>query len=207
MTLRGDLVADHRQLQRSRVKYDDRFQGTDVDSSIRSMATDLVTHIGFQQLAAFRCASALHRRGITPLAMLASRLIRHLYGAEMHYAATIAPGILIVHGNGLVVSREARVDAGCVLSQHVTLGISSGADRTSGAPHLHHDVHVAPGAVLVGPITVGARSKIAANSVVMDSVPAGVVVAPAAHQVTERAAQPTTAPTTPQTTRTSEEAS
>ena len=183
------VLADHRQLQASRAKYDDRYRSDESDSGLAAIISDLATHIGFQQLTVFRLAAALHRCRLTPVAMVVSRIIRHVYGAEMHYAADVAPGILLVHGNGLVVSREAKIDAGCVLSQHVTLGISSGPNRTAGgAPHLHHDVHVAPGAVLLGPISIGARSKIAANAVVMESVPEGFVVEPAPVVVTKRAA-------------------
>lgn len=181
------VVADHRQLQASRAKYDARYQSGVSTSDPVSIFKDFVTHIGFQQLTVFRMAAAFHRRGLTPLAMLLTRLIRHLYGAEMHYGADLAPGVLLVHGNGLVISREARVERGCVLSQHVTLGLSSGPNRTAGgAPHLLRDVHVAPGAVLLGPISVGPNSKIAANAVVMDSVPEGFVVTAAPTVATAR---------------------
>ena len=36
---------------------------------------------------------------------LVSRLIRHAYGAEIHWKAGLEPGISIVHGTGVVVGR------------------------------------------------------------------------------------------------------
>lgn len=148
---------------------------------------DLVTHVGFQQLAVFRIAQAMYRCRLTPLAMVVSRLIRHLYGAEMHWAADVQPGVVLVHGTGLVISREASVGGGAVLSQHVTLGISR--DRSTGrtgAPTLQPNVHVAPGAVLLGPIVVGEGTKVGANAVLDTSVPPFSLVQPAAAVVTER---------------------
>ncbi len=73
---------------------------------------------------------------------------------------------------GLCINHGVRVEPGAILFQNVTLG--EGIDpetRRVGAPHLEADVHVGPGATLVGPITVGSRSKIMAGCVVMRSVP------------------------------------
>ena len=149
------------------------------------LLADLITNIGFQQLAIFRCASALHRRGFTPAAMVLIRLLRHLYAAELNWATDIAPGIALVHGNGLVISREARIDPGWVLSQNVTIGVSRGPLVVS-EPLLEADVHIGPGAVLIGPIVVGPRSKIAANCVVMTDLAPGTVVTPSPPVVRQR---------------------
>lgn len=169
-SLLAAVRADHAALLASQERYGD---GHDSGSSILRA---LVTNIGFQQLAVFRCASWCVERRLTPIAMVASRWIRHTYGAEMHWNAEIEPGVVIVHGNGLVVSRSASVGSGCILSQNVTLGVSRGADGSAGAPRLDSNVHVAPGAVLVGPITVGTGSKIGPNVSVADDVPANSVV-------------------------------
>lgn len=185
------VVADHAALQAGRERYDDRFASSGLGSAPRRIVRDLVTNVGFQQLAVFRLAQRLHRRGLTPIAMVVSRLVRHVYGAEMHWEARIAPGIVVVHGNGLVVSRSATVGPGCSLSQHVTLGISRGADgRGDGAPVLVRDVHVGPGAVLVGPIEVGAGAKIAPNAVVLHDVPSNTVVMSPPSEVRMRSPRP-----------------
>src|SRR5690606_15886780 len=107
--------------------------------------------------------------------------------AEIHWDADIAPGISIVHGNGLVISKAAKVGPGCILFHQVTLG--EGIDpetRAVGAPHLVADVHVGPGAKLLGPITVGAGSKIMAGVVLTRSVPPGSLVQAPVPLVTQR---------------------
>jgi serine O-acetyltransferase len=112
-------------------------------------------------------------------AKLGSRMIRHVYAAELHWDAELAPGVMIVHGNGLVISHAAKVGTGCVLFQHVTLGESMHPEtREVGAPVLEPDVHVGVGAVLLGPITIGRGTKIGPQCVLTRSVPAGCVVEP-----------------------------
>ena len=58
------------------------------------------------------------------------------------------------------------VGEGCILFHNVTLG--EGVDpetRETGAPTLGRDVHVGPGATLLGPIHVGDGTKIMAGAV------------------------------------------
>ena len=67
--------------------------------------------------------------------------------------------------------------AGAILSQQVTLGESRDPESgVTGAPTLEENVHVGPGARLLGPITVGAGSKVMPNAVLMQSVPPGSLV-------------------------------
>lgn len=182
-SLIDSLRADHAALQASQERYGDGHGTTD------SLLRALITNIGLQQLAVFRCAAWCSAHHLSPFAMVLSRLIRHLYGAEMHWHADIEPGVVLVHGNGLVVSRSASVAAGCTLSQHVTLGISRGADGSAGAPRLEPNVHVAPGAILVGPIVVGSGSKIGPNAFVSDDVEPNSLVTPAPASVTQRSSR------------------
>jgi serine O-acetyltransferase len=94
-----------------------------------------------------------------------------MYGSDIHWEAELEPGIVVVHGMGLAVSRAARVAHGAILFQNVTLGMGVDPEtRAVGAPVLEHDVHVGAGSTLVGPITVGARSKVTSNCFVRASV-------------------------------------
>lgn len=145
--------------------YDDKYGGHAEAPYLR---------VGVQMLAAVRAMEFFSDIGLTLGARVTSRLVRHLYGADIHWHARFAPGVAIVHGMGLAISKKARVGRGCILFQNVTLGESHG-----GAPELERDVHVGPGATLLGPIVVGAGSKVMASAVVREDVPPGsVVVAP-----------------------------
>ncbi len=166
------LRADHDALMAGDARYGNR-----ATASRPSLLGDLFRRIGFQMMFAYRVMRLFRALRLTPLAMIVSRFMRHLYAADVHWDATLAPGVSIVHGTALVISREARVGRGSILFQSVTLGVSiDPATREVGGPTLEEDVHVGPGAVILGPVTIGRGSKIMANAVVMTSVPPYTIV-------------------------------
>jgi serine O-acetyltransferase len=141
------------------------------------LAKDVVQRVGFQMMVAYRLMRVFTEAGVPLAAKVVGRMIRLFYGADLHYNARFDEGVVIVHGMGIAVSRAARVGSGVILSQNVTLG--DGIDpktRTRGAPTIEEGVHIGPGATLIGPITIGARSKIMPGAVVRESVPAGSLV-------------------------------
>lgn len=163
--------ADHEMLLRSDAKYDTRGRRP------ASLAHELVERIGFQLLTAYRLMRLLHESGAPLGAKVMGRMIRLVYGADIHWNAELAPGVGLNHGMGLAIGHAARIGRGVILSHNVSIG--DGIDpvtRVAGQPTLEEDVHVGPGAVILGPYTIGARSKIMPNAVVMQSVPADSVV-------------------------------
>jgi len=150
---------------------DDRY-APGANRSETSLIGTFVRRIGFQMMVGYRVMRLCREGGFGLGARLASRWMRHLYAADIHWDADLAPGVIIVHGTGLVISHAARVGTGCILFQHVTLGVNiDPATRETGAPVLEANVHVGPGAVLLGPILVGAGTKITANALLTRSVP------------------------------------
>jgi serine acetyltransferase/GT2 family glycosyltransferase len=179
--LTAEIAADHATMTRYQSKYDERALAP------AGIGNDLVNKIGFQIMAAYRLMRAFHRSVQALAAKATSRAIRHLYGADIHWEAELAPGVMVVHGMGMAISRAARVGPECILFQNVTLGIGTDpVSRRSGAPVVEANVHLGPGATLVGPITVGAGSKIMAGVVLSQSVPAGSLVEAPAAQVGPR---------------------
>lgn len=176
--------ADYGSVQRNRGKYHDE------QVPLSRLPLDAVRKVGFQMLLATRVMRLLRDAGIPMAPQVVSRLIRHLYGAEIHWDTEIADGISMVHGNGVVLSHAATVGPGCILFHNVTLG--EGLDpetKEAGAPTLEHDVHVGPGATLIGPIRVGAGTKIMAGAVLTHSVPPNSIVKPADSEVFSRSSR------------------
>jgi len=142
-----------------------------------SLPKELVQKIGLQISSAVRLMRFFRDSGFVLGAKMTSRMIRHLYGSDIHWDADFAPGVMFVHGMGLAISGEAKVGPGCILFQNVTLGMGNHPDtKQHGAPVLEARVHVAPGATLLGPIRIGAGSKIMPGCVVIRDVPPGSVV-------------------------------
>jgi serine acetyltransferase len=162
---RAAIAADHEELLRQRARYGH-------EQAPRHLVGDAAATIGFQVMVGYRVMRALHAAGATAAAMVVSRGMRHLYGSDIHYEADLAPGVVIVHGFGLAIAKGVRVSARCTLFQNVTLGVGlSPTSRMPGVPTLESDVHVGVGATVIGPLVIGARSKISPGCVVRDSVP------------------------------------
>ncbi len=167
--------------------YDQKYAAESRDQP-SGLARDLVSRIGFQMLAACRAMRFCADAEIPLAPRLASRLIRHVYASDIHWEAELEPGIVVVHGMGLAVSRAARVHRGVILFQNVTLGMGTDpVSRSVGAPVIEHGAHVGAGSTLIGPITVGARSKITANCLLRTSVPRDSLVEAPAPTVSVRA--------------------
>lgn len=181
----ASVRADHEMLQRSDAKYDTRGR------QASSLAHDLVERIGFQMMVAYRFMKLLKEAGSPLGAKMAARMIRLIYGADIHWSSHIEDGVAINHGMGLAIGHSARIAKGVILSHNV--GIGDGIDpktRAVGQPTIEEGVHIGPGAILLGPITVGARSKIMPNTVVLQSIPPDSVVESPPPNIRPRAPRP-----------------
>jgi serine O-acetyltransferase len=92
-----------------------------------------------------------------------------LTGIEIHPGARIGQRLFIDHGMGVVIGETATIGDDVTIYHGVTLG---GLSMKAGKRHpdVQDGVIIGAGAQVLGPITVGAGSRIGANSVVVASV-------------------------------------
>jgi serine O-acetyltransferase len=135
----------------------------------------LLTYGGVQALLLHRVSHALHRAGVPLLPRLLSYVTTSVTGVEIHPAAEIGRGLFIDHGAGVVIGETAEIGDDVTIYQGVTLG-GTGFARGKRHPTVGDEVMIGAGAALLGPITIGSRSKIGANSVVIHDVPANSTV-------------------------------
>jgi serine O-acetyltransferase len=152
------------------------------DPAARSRLEVLLTYPGVHILFFHRVAHWLYRRERRLLARMVSQLGRWLTGIEIHPGATVGRRLFIDHGMGVVVGETAEIGDDVTLYHGVTLGgvspsVNSAAqvDRKR-HPTIANGAIVGSGAQVLGPITVGAGARVGANAVVVQDVPAGVVV-------------------------------
>jgi serine O-acetyltransferase len=130
----------------------------------------LLTYRGVQALLAHRVSHALYAAGVPLLPRWLSYATTAMTGVEIHPAARIGRGLFIDHGVGVVIGETAELGDDVTIYQGVTLG-GTGFARGKRHPTLGDQVMVGAGAALLGPIVIGERSKIGANSVVIHDVP------------------------------------
>ncbi len=132
---------------------------------------EILTYSGLHAVAMYRVAHWFFIRDFKFIARLISQTARFLTGIEIHPGAMIGKGLLIDHGSGVVIGETAEIGDNCLLYQGCTLG-GTGKDHGKRHPTLGNNVMVGCGAKVLGPFKVGDNSKIAANAVVLEPVPA-----------------------------------
>jgi serine O-acetyltransferase len=135
----------------------------------------LLTYGGVQALLAHRISHALHEAGLPIAPRFLANVTKVVTGVEIHPAAKIGRSLFIDHGAGVVIGETAQLGDDVTLYQGVTLG-GTGFGRGKRHPTLGSEVVVGSGAKLLGPIEVGDRVKIGANSVVIHDVPPNATV-------------------------------
>ena len=140
------------------------------DPAARFTFEIVLTYPGVHAIIWQRLAHALWVRGRRFPARFLSWLGRFLTNVDIHPGATIGRRFFIDHGAGVVVGETAEIGDDVTLYHGVTLG---GVSWRPGKRHptLENGVLVGAGAKILGPITVGARARVGANSVVIEDVP------------------------------------
>jgi len=135
----------------------------------------LLFETGYQAVVLHRLAHWFKRRGVPVLGPAIARFNQFLTGVDIGPAAQIGPGLMIVHGQGIVVGGWARIGRNAILLHQVTIGSPDPSHREA-MPAIGDDVFIGAGAKLIGAITVGNGAFIGVNAVVTQDVPAGARV-------------------------------
>jgi serine O-acetyltransferase len=145
------------------------------DPAARGQLETLLTYPGIHAVIWYRCANRLWAGGWRFPARILSWFGRLLSNVDIHPGARIGRRFFIDHGACVVIGETAEVGDDVTLYHGVTLG---GTSWHPGKRHptLEDRVVVGAGAKILGPITVGAGSRVGANSVVIEDTPPEVTV-------------------------------
>jgi serine O-acetyltransferase len=127
------------------------------------------------RLYAFARDTAWCRFGVRQALVLALHHYSIRYGIDISRDARIGSGFYIGHFGGIFVNADVVIGANCNISQGVTLGRQNRGER-EGCPTIGDAVYIAPGAKIIGRITVGDRAAVGANAVVVADVAPGTTV-------------------------------
>ena len=145
------------------------------DPAARTAFEVLTTYPGVHAIILHRLGHRLWQRGWRYPARLLAFLARLLSNVDIHPGATIGKRFFIDHGAGVVIGETAEVGDDVTLYHGVTLGGTSWR-KGKRHPSLGDGVLVGAGAKILGPIRIGAGSRVGANSVVVADVPPGCTV-------------------------------
>lgn len=155
------------------------------DPAARSVDDVLLSYPSIAAIIHHRIAHRLHELGAPLVARVIAEVAHAQTGIDIHPGARIGRSFFIDHGTGIVIGETAIIGDRVRIYQGVTLGgepVAAGAahddgqDRVWRHPKIGDDVVIFAGAVLLGPITVGARSRIGGNVWLRRDVPADSLV-------------------------------
>lgn len=141
------------------------------DPAARNALEVLILYPSVHALLAHRVAHSLYMKKFYFMARFISQLARFFTGIEIHPGAKIGKGLFIDHGMGVVIGETAEVGDNVTIYHGVTLG-GTGKDKGKRHPTVGNNVIIGSGAKILGPIIIGDGSKIGANAVVVNEVPA-----------------------------------
>jgi serine O-acetyltransferase len=138
---------------------------------------DVLLYPGAWALAFHRVAHWLYGGELFWLARFVNHIGRFLTAIDIHPGAKIGQNFFIDHGF-TVIGETAEIGNDVTIYQCVTLGGTNPADGVGGKRHptIADGVIIGSGAQILGPITLGARSRIGANSVVTKDVAEGATM-------------------------------
>lgn len=148
----------------------------DRDPACKRYVEPLLFFKGFHALQAHRFSHVLWNAGRQDLALFIQSRVSAAFQVDIHPATLIGGGIFLDHATGIVIGETAVIDDNVSIMQGVTLG---GTGKGSGDRHpkVRCGVLVGAGAKVLGNIELGKGARVAASSVVLDSVPELATVA------------------------------
>jgi serine O-acetyltransferase len=135
---------------------------------MRARVVGAIGALNWHAVRLYRLSRRLHEGGYESAARLVATLNRVVTGVEIPPTAQFGDGLVIMHGNGIVVHPATRAGRDCTLYQQVTIGSTS----VHGSPATLGDgVTLFPGAKVLGDIYIGDGAAVAANAVAVRDVP------------------------------------
>lgn len=146
------------------------------DPACNTYIQPLLFFKGFQALQAYRVAHWLWNRDRKDMSYFIQMRCSEVFGIDIHPGARIGKGIMIDHAHSIVIGETAVVGDNVSMLHSVTLG-GTGKEDEVRHPNIGHGVLLGAGAKVLGNISVGNCSRVAAGSVVLQNVPEKSTVA------------------------------
>jgi len=146
------------------------------DPFCHRMVQPLLYFKGFLGIQAYRISHWLWNNNRRDLAMFLQMRISENFSMDINPAARIGQGLMIDHAHAIVVGETAVIGNDVSILHGVTLG-GNGKDTGDRHPKIGDGVLIGAGAKVLGNISVGNCSRVAAGSVVLKDVPACKTVA------------------------------
>jgi serine O-acetyltransferase len=146
------------------------------DPACKYYSTPILFYKGFQGLATYRAANCLWKNDRHTMALFLQNRASEVFGVDIHPAAQIKGGVMIDHATGVVIGETSKIDKNVSIFQGVTLG-GKGTEEGDRHPKIKSGVSIYASSTILGNITIGKNSVVAAGSLVLKDVDSDTTVA------------------------------
>ncbi len=125
----------------------------------------------------FRLAQIINRSMVSkiiffPYLVFYQFFVEWVLGIEMPRKLTAGKGLIIYHGQALVVNQGAVIGQNCVLRNSVTIGHKKLADGSfTKSPQIGNNVDIGANVCIIGDVIIGNNVIIGAGAVVISNIP------------------------------------
>ena len=146
------------------------------DPACKYYSTPILFYKGYQGLATYRAANCLWKNDRHTMALFLQNRASEVFGVDIHPAAQIKGGVMIDHATGVVIGETSQIDENVSIFQGVTLG-GRGTEDGNRHPKIKSGVSIYASSTILGNITIGKNSVVAAGSLVLKDVDSDTTVA------------------------------
>ena len=146
------------------------------DPACKYYSTPILFYKGYQGLATYRAANCLWKQERHTMSLFLQNRASEVFGVDIHPAAEIKGGVMIDHATGVVIGETAEIGSNVSIFQGVTLG-GKGNEAGDRHPKIKSGASIYASSTLLGNITIGKNSVVAAGSLVLKDVEPNVTVA------------------------------
>ena len=146
------------------------------DPACKYYSTPILFYKGYQGLATYRAANCLWKNDRHTMALFLQNRASEVFGVDIHPAAKIKGGVMIDHATGVVIGETSQIDENVSIFQGVTLG-GRGTEDGDRHPKIKSGVSIYASSTILGNITIGKNSVVAAGSLVLKDVDSDTTVA------------------------------
>ena len=146
------------------------------DPACKYYSTPILFYKGYQGLATYRAANCLWKNDRHTMALFLQNRASEVFGVDIHPAAQIKGGVMIDHATGVVIGETSQIDENVSIFQGVTLG-GRGTEEGDRHPKIKSGVSIYASSTILGNITIGNNSVVAAGSLVLNDVDSDTTVA------------------------------
>lgn len=128
----------------------------------------------FRRWTLYECPIPLLRKILSPFGDVMNLIVEITTGIHIKPEIDIGPGLYIGHFGNIFLGGQTSIGKFANISQGVTIGFAGRGDKW-GLPVIGDFVYIAPGAKVIGMISIGNNVAIGANAVVNKDLPDNAV--------------------------------